>query len=135
MKGYQRWVSEFAAQGSHVGSRGLVPGLASMEAESDEEQLLDYVMLRLRIADGIPLHELTDKFGCSAAQTVEKIMLSGDLYNRRYSQEVMIHNQRHLRLTDPEGFLMSNDCIATVFAALSDSSDCQKAKMQAAVSH
>ena len=62
-------------------------------------------------------------------------MLSGDLHNRKFTQEIMIHNQRHLRLTDPEGFLMSNDCIASVFAALPDSNDHQSARTQVAVSH
>ena len=134
MKGYQQWVLEFAAQASDMGC-GLVPGLDSMEAESDAEQLLDYTMLRLRLADGIPMHDLEERFGRSAAQAVEATLLSGNLSSAGFAHESQTNNQRHVRLSDPEGFLMSNNCIATLFAALPDQSSIQKERTQVAVSH
>lgn len=118
MKGYQQWVAEFA-QASHEEAVGLVPGMDSMEAESADDQLLDYVMLRLRLADGIPLDELQQRHGHSAAQTTVETLLSGDLFHGKYASETVIDGQRHVRLTDPEGFLMSNDCISTLFAEFS----------------
>ena len=134
MKGYQQWVAEFA-KASHEKALGLVPGMDSMEAESADEQLLDYVMLRLRLADGIPLSELQQRHGRSAAQTAVDTLLSGDLYRDKYACETMIKGQRHVRLTDPEGFLMSNDCISTLFAELSTAEADQSRTVKATASH
>ena len=134
MKGYQQWVADFALASRERGL-GLVPGMDSMEAESADEQLLDYVMLRLRLADGIPLTEMRQRHGHSAAQTVVDTLLSGDLYRGRFACETMIKGQqRHVRLTDPEGFLMSNDCISTLFAELS-TTDADETRRIQAVSH
>lgn len=122
MKGYQRWVTDFA-QASHGKTVGLIPGMDSMEAESAHEQLLDYVMLRLRLADGIPLEELQQRHGYGAAKKTVDTLLSGDLYYGKYACETVVGGQRHVRLTDPEGFLMSNDCISTLFAELPADAD------------
>ncbi|KAA6423943.1 MAG: coproporphyrinogen III oxidase, partial [Trebouxia sp. A1-2] len=70
IKAYQQWVTEFDTCSSSKGlCAGNIPGIGSMQAEAVEEQLLDYVMLRLRLADGIPMAELQHKFGHVAAQT------------------------------------------------------------------
>ena len=122
MKGYQQWVADFS-QASHGKTVGLVPGMDSMKAESAHEQLLDYVMLRLRLADGISLEELQQRHGYGAAKTTVDTLLSGDLYHGKYACETVVEGQRHVRLTDPEGFLMSNDCIATLFAELPTDAD------------
>lgn len=120
MKAYQQWVTEFANCGSsNELYAGNIPGIGSMQAEAVEEQLLDYVMLRLRLADGIPMAELQHKFGHIAAQTVSATLASGSAYANKYACESYSQGQKHVRLTDPEGFLMSNDCIATLFAELS----------------
>lgn len=133
MKGYQQWVADFA-QASHGKEAGLVPGMDSMEAESSDEQLLDYVMLRLRLADGIPLDELQRKHGHSAAQTTVQTLLSGDLFHGKYACETIVDGQRHVRLTDPEGFLMSNHCISTLFAEFSSVDADQTHRRQPTVS-
>ncbi|KAL0045279.1 hypothetical protein WJX82_002573 [Trebouxia sp. C0006] len=81
MKAYQQWVTEFANCSSSIGLyAGNIPGSGSMQAEELEEQLLDYVMLRLRLADGIPMDELQRKFGHVAAQTVKATLASGSAY-------------------------------------------------------
>lgn len=134
MKGYQQWVTDFA-QASREQAVGLVPGMNSMEAESADEQLLDYVMLRLRLADGVPLDDLRLKHGNSAAQTTVETLLSGDLLYGKYACETIIDGQRHVRLTDPEGFLMSNDCISTLFAEFSTNDADQTPTRQATDAH
>ena len=134
MKGYQQWVADFA-QASQQKTAGLVPGIDSMEAESADERLLDYVMLRLRLADGIPLDDLQQKHGRSAAQAAVETLLSGNLFHGNYACEAIIDGQRHVRLTDPEGFLMSNDCISTLFAELSAVDADQTSEQQAILSH
>ena len=118
MKAYQQWVSEFASNSK--GGTEPAPGYDSMEPEASEEQLLDYVMLRLRLADGIPMDALQRKFGRLAADVVQTTLLGKLAYADKYACEIILQGQRHIRLTDPEGFLMSNDCIATLFAKLDD---------------
>lgn len=105
-----------------------------MQAEELEEQLLDYVMLRLRLADGIPMAELQHKFGHAAARTVKATLASGSAYANKYALETYSQGQQHVRLTDPEGFLMSNDCIATLFAELSGDAACDPTLQTAALS-
>ena len=116
MAGYQQWVTNFARS---VSPSGNIPGFDTMQPEPLQEQLLDYVMLRLRLADGIPMHELERKFGHDAVQAVVGSLIIESPHSDKYALEMMLQGRRHIRLTDPEGFLMSNDCIATVFAELS----------------
>ena len=123
MKAYQQWANEFASNSNHGTEAGQIPGYDSMEPEASDEQLLDYVMLRLRLADGIPMDTLRRKFGHQAADVVHTTLLSKLTHADKYACEVFVQGQRHIRLTDPEGFLMSNECIATLFAKL-DGIDC-----------
>ncbi len=132
MNSYLRWVTEFAATDNSGISVGSIPGY-DLQAEPAEEQLLDYIMLRLRLADGIPMDELQHKFGLKAAQTVDATLMSDSAYARKYACEVWLQGQRHIRLTDPEGFLMSNDCIATLFAELSTDDCTSDASLQATI--
>ena len=135
MKAYQQWVTEFANCSSSIGLyAGNIPGSGSMQAEELEEQLLDYVMLRLRLADGIPMDELQRKFGHVAAQTVKATLASGSAYAEKYACEMYSQGQQHVRLTDPEGFLVSNDCIATLFAELSSDAACDPMSQTAELS-
>lgn len=135
MKAYQQWVNDFATRARGGAQLDVhIPGHNSMQAEAIEEQLLDYVMLRLRLADGIPMDELRSKFGCKAVQTVDATLRSNSAYANKYACEAWLQGQRHIRLTDPEGFLMSNDCIATLFAELSEDECGRDVPLQTAVS-
>lgn len=91
-----------------------------MQAETSDDTLLDYVMLRLRLADGIPLSTLHDRFGSQALEAVERGLR---LDSSKYAYRTAVDGQIHLRLSDPEGFLVSNDCISTVFAQLMSDTD------------
>lgn len=77
------------------------------------DQLLDTLMLGLRLADGVDLASLADRFGDRA---VEQVLgaIAPDLQDN-----LVQHTPDHrLRLSDPEGFLFSNRILATLFDAL-----------------
>ncbi|MEK0179769.1 MAG: coproporphyrinogen III oxidase [Oscillatoriales cyanobacterium] len=106
---------------------------------SENEVLLETLMLGLRLAEGLSLSELADKFG---QKTVEKIWQSLQPYSRQGWVEIVafdgaipdgiasLHttlNQGellplsgNLRLSDPEGFLFSNTILATLFNKLEE---------------
>ena len=93
--------------------------------------LLETVMLGLRLADGVSLEAIAQKFG---ENTLEKIWsclqpyyrqkwveIAGDnglLLNIRDGQK--IPSCGYLRLSDPEGFLFSNTILATLFSKLEE---------------
>mmetsp|Transcript_23492 Transcript_23492/g.32150 ORF Transcript_23492/g.32150 Transcript_23492/m.32150 type:complete len:323 (+) Transcript_23492:172-1140(+) len=105
------------------------------DEELDRDSLLDVVMLSLRTADGLNLtalpvdirtkviHSLLP-FASPRPQTVsssegplvqffsEEMKLTAPLL------EVQLKDAIRVRLTDPDGFLLSNDIISSVFAAL-----------------
>jgi len=104
-----------------------------------EDQLLDKVMLQLRLSDGLDLQELQQQFGprvvAALLPVIQQMMQKGLM------QEVPPGNQQaieqgtvadmhrrlgdgqscRVRLTDPRGFLLSNDVIAELFAVLDPS--------------
>ncbi|KAK9814526.1 hypothetical protein WJX72_007398 [[Myrmecia] bisecta] len=106
MAAYTAWVDGFCAAG------GGVPGL-ELPAESAEDRLLDMVMLRLRLADGLDLRQVEDTFGRATAADVRRVL------QRHVSTGLVTHNDTNvMRLSDPAGFLVSNDIISDVFAAV-----------------
>lgn len=119
--------------------------------------MLDTVMLRLRMADGLDLAQFATEFGDRAAHIVASALaarsheglvlldrMPAQLAGPDASWGVHGHVQsaaaagpsqgvgaqkvhgvqrgtvRHARLADPGGFLLSNDIISDVFAALSE---------------
>lgn len=79
---------------------------------SSHEALLETLMLGLRLADGVSLTEIGDRFGRATVACIESCLQS---YYR--SGWVEIKRDR-VRLTDPEGFLFSNTVLADLFQAL-----------------
>ena len=79
--------------------------------ETEEDGLLNMVMLRLRTSDGLDMRDFSDRFGEDAAGTVTKSL-------QKHIERGLVLNQDHkIRLSDPNGFLLSNDIISDVFAA------------------
>lgn len=104
---------------------GGLPG-AQQEPQTLEDELLDTVMLSLRLADGMDMALVSERYGVSAAERICKSLephmarglvavAEGGLGQQRGEQD-----GRSLRLVDPQGFLVSNDIISDVFVALSD---------------
>jgi oxygen-independent coproporphyrinogen-3 oxidase len=87
------------------------------------------VMLRLRTADGLDLGLLEGRFGAAARQAVQRslggfagqgLVLGCGADGRRLEAGEGLGSAARVRLSDPEGFLVSNDVISDVFAALGD---------------
>lgn len=83
---------------------------------SEEEVLLDDIMLKLRLSDGINLSQFGQRYGTEAAKRVEKAMqrFVHENKTRLYTSE----NERFAALNAPEGFIVSNDVISECFAEL-----------------
>ncbi|MDY7021176.1 MAG: coproporphyrinogen III oxidase, partial [Cyanobacteriota bacterium] len=97
-----------------------------------QEQLLEKLMLGLRLAAGLNLKDLSQEFG---EETVQQILHCLHPYQQRGWVEVSGFNEADyfrdrqlaipssatLRLTDPEGFLFSNTILSDLFSQLEDS--------------
>jgi oxygen-independent coproporphyrinogen-3 oxidase len=78
--------------------------------------MLEFVMLALRTSDGLNLKEFTrfhgEELKKKIIKTLERFEASG---------QVQFDNEDDsVRLCDPEGFVVSNDIISSVFAAIMD---------------
>jgi putative oxygen-independent coproporphyrinogen III oxidase len=85
---------------------------------SSEDRLLETLMLGLRLADGISLSSIAEEFGSAI---VEKIWACLQPYYLQGSIEVISKKESKVgkfRLKDPEGFLFSNQILATLFEKL-----------------
>jgi oxygen-independent coproporphyrinogen-3 oxidase len=78
--------------------------------------LLEYVMLQLRTRDGLHLQLLSEIYG----PTITKKLCSSIVHMLGRTVVYGDENKNSIRLTDPEGFIVSNDIISTIFAALDD---------------
>lgn len=129
MADYGAWVSAFEQQPRWPGGEaneaagggsddGALPG-AELPREGDEDRLLEAVMLRLRLAEGLDMRWVGREFGQEAAGGVAASLL-------RHEAAALVAAERgaddallRLRLTAPEGFLVSNAVISDVWAAVS----------------
>ncbi|MBD0314140.1 MAG: coproporphyrinogen III oxidase, partial [Microcoleus sp. T3-bin5] len=98
---------------------------------SENDVLLETLMLGLRLAEGVSLSALTQKF---TQQTVDKIWRCLQPYWRQGWVEIMTEDRAiatlgdgdplplsgNLRLSDPEGFLFSNTILADLFSKLGE---------------
>jgi oxygen-independent coproporphyrinogen-3 oxidase len=82
---------------------------------SQEERLLDTLMLGLRLADGLDGEKLRSEFGDSA---VEKILKTLQPYEKMGWVAIENFPAKRIKLTDPEGFLFSNVLLSTLFEKL-----------------
>jgi oxygen-independent coproporphyrinogen-3 oxidase len=124
---YYQWVREL----SDRNSRNLLGESQQDFPMSENEVLLETLMLGLRLAEGLSLSMLTDKF---AQQTVDRIWNCLQPYWRqgwveivRSSGSIVILSEGdrlplsgNLRLSDPEGFLFSNTVLAALFSKLGE---------------
>ena len=111
MADYREYVValEAAAAAGDCSSRGI----------GELVDMLDTVMLSLRTADGLDLDAMERRFGAAASDAVWAALLP-------YAARGLVaafsssSSARPLgaRLTDPRGFLLSNDMISSVFAAI-----------------
>jgi oxygen-independent coproporphyrinogen-3 oxidase len=84
-------------------------------------------MLRLRTADGLDLRDVATFYGADVAQRALQALRPHLRAGRAamvgavpMHQDVQDTQLPVIRLSDPDGFLLSNDIISDVFAALGD---------------
>jgi len=124
---YYQWVREISARNSPNQLGESQPDLPM----SENEVLLETLMLGLRLASGLSLSGLVDKFG---EKTVDRIWQCLQPYWRQGWVEIVRSDgvratlredekpprSGHLRLSDPEGFLFSNTILSTLFSQLGE---------------
>ena len=81
------------------------------------DRLLDAVMLQLRLGQGLDLDAVAASHGAAAADAIRRAIRQHEA-SGLVTLATGLDGSQRCRLTDPEGFLMSNDIISDVFAAL-----------------
>ena len=116
---YAEWV-EGAEQGGY--SRA-VRGLAQAQGGQggQQEDMLDEIMLALRTADGLDLGRLRARHGALGSSGADKVLRAAKALAGRGLVHVLRRpppecGASYVRLADPEGFLLSNDVISSIFA-------------------
>ncbi|MGB3613483.1 MAG: radical SAM family heme chaperone HemW [Elainellaceae cyanobacterium] len=87
-------------------------------SDSITEQLLDTLMLGLRLAEGLSLETLAQQFGTPAVHRITRTL--EPFYQKRW---VRYGPSDRLSLSDPDGFLFSNIILSNIFNAFSDADD------------
>jgi putative oxygen-independent coproporphyrinogen III oxidase len=87
-------------------------GTIDFEVVSLEENLLDTLMLGLRLAAGLSLGELRSWFGDRLVERVVNTL-------QPYQKMGWVTIGERLQLSDPEGFLFSNEMLSTLFSQFS----------------
>lgn len=104
---YQDWVDSYCQ----------ADGVLDCEPTGHEEQLLDRLMVGLRLAEGIPLAELMSEFGTTTVTRLQSTL-------QPYVQQGWVKFEKSpipcVKLSDPEGFLFSNIVLISLFETFSD---------------
>lgn len=132
-----RFSSAAEDRGEGMELDGMIPG-SDTPAETDDDKLSDYIMLGLRLADGIDMTFIEDNFknGDLVADRIidaldEHIDRRTVILDYRESEsddyrQAQVPDASHksriwkARLMDPDGFLISNDIISDIFVALDE---------------
>lgn len=117
---YEEWVARLEGGGWEASAaKGLEDESAVREAGRD--QLTTELMLRLRTRDGCDFDALRERFGEQLGGAAARAC--ADAAAETPAERVRLEPGARLALTAPEGFLFSNDVIATVFARLDERLD------------
>jgi oxygen-independent coproporphyrinogen-3 oxidase len=87
-------------------------GIVESPRVSAGDQLLETLMLGLRMAEGIKLADIQAKFGQVVREKIREILTP------YYLQGWVKEDSKRIYLTDPEGFLFSNTILADLFRNL-----------------
>ena len=110
LKEYETWVDQGQPEDK------ILQQEQHQDADSDtkEDQLLDSIMLSLRLSEGLLMEGLNERFGVNVEDKIWKAV-------QKYEAERLIQVEDHgkrIRLSDPDGFLVSNSIISDIFASL-----------------
>ena len=114
-KTYQNWVEQFIDRGGQTGDPKISP----------EEQVLENFMVGLRLKEGIGMKGVYEVYGEAGLQKVEEAIAPHITSSWAVIEPVLttanvtkLEPSSRIRLSDPEGFLMSNVVIVDAFNAL-----------------
>lgn len=101
---YQTWLTTWCQNPQHLPGDRLSPG----------ETWLETLMLGLRLAEGLDLKILGDRFGADKVDQLKKVIAP-------YGDHGWVQwGEGRVRLGDPEGFLYSNTILSAIFAAFEE---------------
>ncbi len=124
---YAAWVERLQSAGGRI----------DCPVTTDDERLLDTLMVGLRLAKGVSLTRLSQEFGEAKVEAIlnclkpyekERWVVLSEVPSEQYallstaSEMDDSRTSHRLRLSDPEGFLFSNVVLSTLFEALPDNS-------------
>lgn len=91
-------------------------GIINEPELSLEDQLLESLMLGLRLQEGVNLREIKSKFGVTKVNNILQIV------NKFRENNLVKLDQEHQRLSlsDPQGFLLSNTILSEIFSQLNN---------------
>ncbi|MGK7939190.1 MAG: radical SAM family heme chaperone HemW [Crocosphaera sp.] len=116
-KNYYNWIDELVKSGYFLNS----PELTQIDT------LLETLMLGLRLKKGINLSKLSQQFGEETVERIYQILLPyfsenlvvfKDQYARLITNKPQLENIDTIHLSDPNGFLLSNMILASLFETL-----------------
>lgn len=115
---YRQWVADFVAQGGHASDPVLPPS----------ERVLESIMVGLRLKQGISLAGVDQVYGEAGLMALEKaiaphirqqwVIVEPEAVTPPGQNVTKFKPTSRIRLSDPEGFLMSNQVIVDAFNAL-----------------
>lgn len=131
MRDYEQWVQNFMQTNEFDVEMGIKKGTSNSDTEILDDAL-ETIMLRLRTSDGLDLNEFYFAFGKSHTNKLLNALLpdfssylivwSDGLELPRLDATSLLDNvvsdQKKIiiRLNDPEGYLISNSIISSVFS-------------------
>ncbi|MGB7415730.1 MAG: radical SAM family heme chaperone HemW, partial [Thermosynechococcaceae cyanobacterium] len=95
---YLAWVEDLIAAQGHI----------DCPIDTQQDRLLETLMLGLRLAEGLRISDLQQQFGIEAVTQIIQCLESYPDWG------LVDHNTGTLRLTDPEGFLFSNQVLVSL---------------------
>lgn len=116
---------------------GLVNHVQGGDTEP-KDLAMDVVMLSLRTADGLDLRSFREAFGESLACSIcevyrphvdsrhvvcldeqRRVVATDEFMSARFNESLRAGKLAFLRLSDPDGFLLSNELISLAFEVIS----------------
>ena len=96
--------------------RGEDAGAVSTGGDNSDA-LFEHIMLRLRTSDGLDLSTVANRFGAGVVDEIHEAIQSFVPQYATYGVDAL-GNRMSLRLTDPEGLMMSTEVLSTLIAKM-----------------
>lgn len=138
LKQWEEYVSGLAG---HTPSGEMQACATGSEPTDPSDRLLDAVMLSLRLQRGLDLQWTAKHWGEECVRQIlnaipshivdgraELVSRDGRIWSAEHVSDALTANSIALRLTDPHGFLTSNDIISDVFLQIDEAAYTQASR-------